>query len=302
MNKNRGTSRPIRRSSSRLLTTWSSWRRLIGRASRAMGKPPDVVAGDHEPTKSLTRRPWRPDPSNRPVWPDTVRPRRVARHRTSRGEGRWIQTPQPMEPPRPNGIDGGVGSIPKTPAPHVGTGLDGLSGGRAWARRWYRCWRNRRRCRRRRGHRRSGRRLRQRWRRLRSGYGRRRHARHGRRRRRRSSCRWCRSWSRGKGRRPCRHARDGRCRWWRSQGRWRQGRRRQRRRDGTAEGRSSSAARAARPEPQGKEDPVCTAAVAVRSRVRQAVAVRRGWPELMVPTAPRARTRAARTGSVRTTL
>ncbi|MFE0193864.1 WXG100 family type VII secretion target [Streptomyces sp. NPDC058989] len=43
--------------------------------------------------------------------------------------GGGYQTPPAMEAPRPNGIDGGIGSIPKTPAPHVGTGLDGLSGG-----------------------------------------------------------------------------------------------------------------------------------------------------------------------------
>lgn len=44
-------------------------------------------------------------------------------------KGGGYTTPQPMEAPRPNGIDGGVGSIPKAPAPHIGTGLDGLSGG-----------------------------------------------------------------------------------------------------------------------------------------------------------------------------
>ncbi|WP_406220217.1 hypothetical protein [Streptomyces decoyicus] len=44
-------------------------------------------------------------------------------------KGGGYTSPQPMESPRPHGIDGGVGSIPKTPAPHIGTGLDGLSGG-----------------------------------------------------------------------------------------------------------------------------------------------------------------------------
>jgi len=45
-------------------------------------------------------------------------------------KGGGYTTPTPMEPPRPHGIDGGVGSVPKpAPAPHVGTGLDGLSGG-----------------------------------------------------------------------------------------------------------------------------------------------------------------------------
>ncbi|MET7797800.1 WXG100 family type VII secretion target [Streptomyces decoyicus] len=44
-------------------------------------------------------------------------------------KGGGYTTPQPMEAPRPNGIDGGVGSLPKAPAPHIGTGLDGLSGG-----------------------------------------------------------------------------------------------------------------------------------------------------------------------------
>ncbi|MFI9081803.1 hypothetical protein ACIGW8_36020 [Streptomyces sioyaensis] len=44
-------------------------------------------------------------------------------------KGGGYSTPQPMEPPRPHGIDGGVGSVPKAPAPHVGTGLDGLQGG-----------------------------------------------------------------------------------------------------------------------------------------------------------------------------
>ncbi|WP_310729176.1 hypothetical protein [Streptomyces sp. N2A] len=47
-------------------------------------------------------------------------------------KGGGYKSPQPIEAPRPHGIDGGVGSIPKTPgpsAPHVGTGLDGLSGG-----------------------------------------------------------------------------------------------------------------------------------------------------------------------------
>lgn len=44
-------------------------------------------------------------------------------------KGGGYATPQPMEPPRPHGVDGGVGSVPKAPAPHIGTGLDGLSGG-----------------------------------------------------------------------------------------------------------------------------------------------------------------------------
>ncbi|MFJ9854370.1 hypothetical protein [Streptomyces sp. NPDC101150] len=44
-------------------------------------------------------------------------------------KGGGYTTPQPMEPPRPGGIDGGIGSIPKSPAPQVGTGLDGFSGG-----------------------------------------------------------------------------------------------------------------------------------------------------------------------------
>ncbi|MFI9051346.1 WXG100 family type VII secretion target [Streptomyces sp. NPDC053427] len=44
-------------------------------------------------------------------------------------KGGGYTTPQPMEPPRPGGIDGGIGSIPKSPVPHVGTGLDGFSGG-----------------------------------------------------------------------------------------------------------------------------------------------------------------------------
>ncbi|QZY18436.1 hypothetical protein [Streptomyces decoyicus] len=44
-------------------------------------------------------------------------------------KGGGYTTPQPLESPRPHGIDGGVGSIPKSPAPHIGTGLDGLSGG-----------------------------------------------------------------------------------------------------------------------------------------------------------------------------
>lgn len=43
--------------------------------------------------------------------------------------GGGYTTPQPMEPPRQHGIDGGIGSIPKSPTPHIGTGLDGLSGG-----------------------------------------------------------------------------------------------------------------------------------------------------------------------------
>ncbi|UQA92769.1 hypothetical protein [Streptomyces halobius] len=44
-------------------------------------------------------------------------------------KGGGYTTPQPMEPPRPDGIGGGIGSVPKSPAPHVGTGLDGFSGG-----------------------------------------------------------------------------------------------------------------------------------------------------------------------------
>lgn len=44
-------------------------------------------------------------------------------------KGGGYESPQQMETPRPHGIDGGVGSIPKSPTPHVGTGLDGLSGG-----------------------------------------------------------------------------------------------------------------------------------------------------------------------------
>ncbi|MEV6566242.1 WXG100 family type VII secretion target [Streptomyces kronopolitis] len=44
-------------------------------------------------------------------------------------KGGGYTTPQPMEPPRPQGIDGGIGSVPKAPAPNIGTGLDGLSGG-----------------------------------------------------------------------------------------------------------------------------------------------------------------------------
>ncbi|GGN61784.1 hypothetical protein GCM10012285_61150 [Streptomyces kronopolitis] len=43
--------------------------------------------------------------------------------------GGGYTTPQPMEPPRAHGIDGGIGSVPKAPAPNIGTGLDGLSGG-----------------------------------------------------------------------------------------------------------------------------------------------------------------------------
>ncbi|MFJ6747635.1 hypothetical protein ACIQNI_05455 [Streptomyces sp. NPDC091266] len=43
--------------------------------------------------------------------------------------GSGIATPPSMEAPRPNGIDGGIGSIPKSPAPNVGTGLDSLGGG-----------------------------------------------------------------------------------------------------------------------------------------------------------------------------
>lgn len=44
-------------------------------------------------------------------------------------KGGGYTTPQPMEPPRVDGIGGGIGSVPKSPAPHIGTGLDGLSGG-----------------------------------------------------------------------------------------------------------------------------------------------------------------------------
>ncbi|WP_329172751.1 hypothetical protein OG754_11795 [Streptomyces decoyicus] len=44
-------------------------------------------------------------------------------------KGGGYTTPPAMEAPRPNGIDGGIGSVPKAPVPHVGTGLDGLSGG-----------------------------------------------------------------------------------------------------------------------------------------------------------------------------
>ncbi|MGX1854643.1 hypothetical protein [Streptomyces sp. NPDC055299] len=44
-------------------------------------------------------------------------------------DGGGYTTPPAMEAPRPHGIDGGIGSMPKTPVPHVGTGLDGLSGG-----------------------------------------------------------------------------------------------------------------------------------------------------------------------------
>ncbi|MFK0264253.1 hypothetical protein ACIQU1_23465 [Streptomyces angustmyceticus] len=44
-------------------------------------------------------------------------------------KGGGYKTPQPLEPPRPHGIDGGIGSVPRSPGPHVGTGLDGLSGG-----------------------------------------------------------------------------------------------------------------------------------------------------------------------------
>ncbi|GAU70036.1 hypothetical protein SSP35_16_00310 [Streptomyces sp. NBRC 110611] len=53
-------------------------------------------------------------------------------------KGGGYTSPQPMEAPRPNGINGGIGSMPTAPAPHggsgaphIGTGLDGLSGGSA---------------------------------------------------------------------------------------------------------------------------------------------------------------------------
>ncbi|WJY41009.1 hypothetical protein QT196_29115 [Streptomyces sp. P9-2B-2] len=44
-------------------------------------------------------------------------------------KGGGYKSPQPLEAPRPHGIDGGIGGLPKTPAPNVGTTLDGLSGG-----------------------------------------------------------------------------------------------------------------------------------------------------------------------------
>ncbi|MGD3107985.1 WXG100 family type VII secretion target [Streptomyces sp. YGL11-2] len=44
-------------------------------------------------------------------------------------KGGGFKTPQPMEPPRPNGIDGGIGGMSKTPAPQIGTGLSGFTGG-----------------------------------------------------------------------------------------------------------------------------------------------------------------------------
>lgn len=59
----------------------------------------------------------------------------------------------------------------------------------------------------------------------------------------------------------------------------------------------SSAARAASPESAGREVLACTAAVVAHSRMRQAVAVRRGWRALRGPTAARVRTR-PRMGSV----
>lgn len=46
-------------------------------------------------------------------------------------KGGGYQTPTPLEPPRPKGINGGIGTSP-TPGPkppNIGTGLDGLGGG-----------------------------------------------------------------------------------------------------------------------------------------------------------------------------
>ncbi|MFH9423571.1 hypothetical protein [Streptomyces sp. NPDC017529] len=46
-------------------------------------------------------------------------------------KGGGYQTPTPLEPPRPKGIGGGIGTSPTPkPVPNVNTGLDGLGGGK----------------------------------------------------------------------------------------------------------------------------------------------------------------------------
>ncbi|MEU2793527.1 hypothetical protein [Streptomyces sp. NPDC007100] len=46
-------------------------------------------------------------------------------------KGGGYQTPTPLEPPRPKGIGGGIGTMPTPkPMPNVNTGLDGLGGGK----------------------------------------------------------------------------------------------------------------------------------------------------------------------------
>ncbi|WP_407549595.1 hypothetical protein QOM21_10530 [Streptomyces sp. Pv4-95] len=44
-------------------------------------------------------------------------------------KGPGYTTPPAMDAPKTPGIDGGIGSVPKPPAPNVHTGLDGLGGG-----------------------------------------------------------------------------------------------------------------------------------------------------------------------------
>ncbi|QTZ94422.1 hypothetical protein [Streptomyces auratus] len=97
---------------------------------RAIGKPPIGGGGSQN-----DKIPERDDTGSGPMppigtWgPTPTGPKGGAPAPNIPGmKGGGYKTPQPMEPPRPHGIDGGIGSAPKTP--NVGTGLDGLSGGK----------------------------------------------------------------------------------------------------------------------------------------------------------------------------
>ncbi|MGW7252231.1 hypothetical protein [Streptomyces decoyicus] len=96
---------------------------------KAIGKPP---GGDPRRQEEVPER----DPSDSnippigPYGPTPSAPKSPGGAANIPGmKGGGYTSPQPMEAPRPHGIDGGVGSVPKSPAPHIGTGLDGLSGG-----------------------------------------------------------------------------------------------------------------------------------------------------------------------------
>ncbi|MGW1378648.1 WXG100 family type VII secretion target [Streptomyces sp. NPDC002446] len=129
MNKNRGNLSIDREREleaahymEQLATTYRSGVKAIGKPPIGGGRVGDDVP-EHDPSGSQIPpiAPYGPAPSgpkggtSMPKMPGV--------------KGPGYTTPPAMEAPRPNGIDGGIGSIPKAPAPHVGTGLDGLSGG-----------------------------------------------------------------------------------------------------------------------------------------------------------------------------
>ncbi|MFD5737377.1 WXG100 family type VII secretion target [Streptomyces sioyaensis] len=97
----------------------------------AIGKPPISGSGGGRIDDNVPDRDGGdvPIPPIGPYGPTPSGPKGGTTPNIPGMKGGGYTTPQPMEPPRPHGIDGGVGSVPKAPAPHIGTGLDGLQGG-----------------------------------------------------------------------------------------------------------------------------------------------------------------------------